>query len=123
MKFGTLLIQHRERARLSQKQVAEQLSIAQSTYCDWESDRTSLKAEYLPKLAEVFKVETVDLSPSASSYRIVHNANNHGNSVNAFQVDNVPTTPDHRDKIIDTQNRLIVAYEEQIAALKHRLGT
>lgn len=121
MEVGTLLIQHRERAMLSQKQVAELLGIAQSTYCDWESDRTSFKVAYLPKLAEVFKVEITDLLPSVPNYRIVHNANNCGSSVNAFQVGNVATV-DHRDALIATQSRLITALEEQIAALKQKLG-
>lgn len=43
MTNGTILRKLRERKHLSQKEIAEKLDIAQSTYSQWESDISSLK--------------------------------------------------------------------------------
>ena len=63
MTYGTKLRQSREKIHLSQQQVADFLGIAQNTYSLWESDKTTFRVEYLPKLAELFKVDILDLIP------------------------------------------------------------
>jgi transcriptional regulator with XRE-family HTH domain len=61
--FGAILIRLRKKAALSQQHVADHLGIVKSTYNNWESDKRAFTADFLPKLAEVFGVEVVDLLP------------------------------------------------------------
>jgi len=56
MTFGTKLHKLREKSRLSQQEVADFIGVSQNTYIRWESDLSTFKIEYLPKLAEAFKV-------------------------------------------------------------------
>jgi len=57
MTFGTFLRDLRREHRLSQKDVAAAVNVAQSTYCDWESDKHLPKIAYIPPLAVFFKVK------------------------------------------------------------------
>jgi transcriptional regulator with XRE-family HTH domain len=86
MTNGTILRKLRERKHLSQKEIAEKLDVAQSTYSQWESDLSSYKVDMLPKLAEVLDVDIVELIPKGTTVKIVNNSNNNNGSVNAFQV-------------------------------------
>lgn len=45
----------------SQREVAELLGVDRNTYSKWENNETDVKSEYLPKLAETFKIEIDDL--------------------------------------------------------------
>jgi len=56
MTFGTKLHKLREKSRLSQQEVADFIGVGQNTYSRWESDLSTFKIEYLPKLSEAFKV-------------------------------------------------------------------
>jgi transcriptional regulator with XRE-family HTH domain len=84
--YGGYLRQLREKHRLSQQEVADFIDIAQSTYSLWESDKYSPQVEYLPKLAEILKVDIQELLPLATSVKIVNNTDNKDNSVNGFEV-------------------------------------
>ncbi len=57
MTFGTFLLNLRHEHRLSQKDVAAAVNVAQSTYCDWESDKHLPKIAYIRPLAALFKVK------------------------------------------------------------------
>lgn len=48
----------RKEAKLTQKQMAEALSIKQPTYAQWENGRTKPKGETLEKFADFFNVST-----------------------------------------------------------------
>jgi DNA-binding XRE family transcriptional regulator len=45
MSLGVKLMRYREKRGLSQSDVAKLIGVAQSTYCDWESDVTTPKAK------------------------------------------------------------------------------
>ena len=66
MTYGTKLRKIREKNKLSQQEIADQLQISQSTYSQWESDLTTFKVEYLPKLAEIFKIDVTELIPEGT---------------------------------------------------------
>lgn len=51
----------RQTCRLSQKEVAERLDVAQSTYHSWENDTTYPKARHFARLVEVFGVGMPEL--------------------------------------------------------------
>jgi transcriptional regulator with XRE-family HTH domain len=57
MTLGTLLLNLRHEHNLSQKDVAAAVNVAQSTYCDWESDKHLPKIAYIRPLAALFKVK------------------------------------------------------------------
>ncbi len=86
MTFGTKLLKLREKARLTQQEVAEQIGVEPHTYGRWESDLNSFKVEYLIKLAEVFKVEPTELIPQGTVVKIVNNTDNKDSSVNGFEI-------------------------------------
>ena len=56
-----VLINARQSLRLAQTEVAEYLSIAQSTYNNWEAGKHSPSMKYIPKLCQVLKLEINDV--------------------------------------------------------------
>lgn len=57
MTFGTFLLNLRREQKLSQKDVAAAINVAQSTYCDWESDKRLPKTSFIRPLAQFFKLK------------------------------------------------------------------
>ena len=57
MTFGTFLLNLRHEHKLSQNDVAAAVNVAQSTYCDWESDKHLPKIAYFRPLSILFKVK------------------------------------------------------------------
>ena len=51
-----LCILRRNTTTFSQKDIADLLGIDRNTYASWESELTDVKSEYIPKLAEIFKI-------------------------------------------------------------------
>ncbi|MEZ4903930.1 MAG: helix-turn-helix transcriptional regulator [Spirosomataceae bacterium] len=86
MTYGTTLRNLREQQRLTQKEVADLLDIAQSTYSLWESDKSTPQVEYIPKLANALKVDIMKLIPQEAPIKIVNNTGNRDTSINGFEV-------------------------------------
>lgn len=61
MRLGKELIKYRNIKGLSQLETARLLGVAQSTYCDWESDVSKPKSENYLKIAEFYDVDVRDL--------------------------------------------------------------
>ena len=61
MKIGAILIRLRNGCRLTQREVAEFIGVRQNTYQSWECDHTSVKVDFLPKLAQILDVNITDL--------------------------------------------------------------
>lgn len=57
MTFGTFLLNLRHEHRLSQKDVAAAVNVAQSTYCDWESDKRLPKTSHIRPLARFYNLK------------------------------------------------------------------
>ncbi|WFB96945.1 helix-turn-helix transcriptional regulator [Lactococcus lactis] len=52
---------HRERAKLTQKEVAEMIGVTPNTINNWEKDSSNLKDFYTKKFMEVYKVTYDDI--------------------------------------------------------------
>lgn len=55
--LGTYLLHLRRQRNLSQKDVAAAINVAQSTYCEWESDARLPKTIYILPLARFFNLK------------------------------------------------------------------
>ncbi|WP_265426796.1 helix-turn-helix domain-containing protein [Chryseobacterium sp. YIM B08800] len=82
MEIGKKLREYRYRNNYSQQKVAELLDISQSTYCDWESDRSFPKAENLSKVAKLYDIDINDLLPTENPINIINSQNVISNSSN-----------------------------------------
>ena len=60
-KFCCNLKEARKSCSLTQKQVADKLSVVESCYANWEQGRTEPNIEMLRKLSEIFKINIDDL--------------------------------------------------------------
>ena len=63
------------KTKLTQQDVADVLGIERNTYARWESDSNNVKAEYIPKLAELLGVQIHELFENSNPFSI----NNVGN--------------------------------------------
>ena len=61
MGIGTNLKKLRSKTKYSQQDIADLLQIDRITYINWEKEATDIKSQYIPKLAEIFKVDILDL--------------------------------------------------------------
>ena len=61
VKFSEYIKQKRTEAALTQDDLSELMEVSLNTVQNWESGRTSIKKERLSKLAEVLKVEYIEL--------------------------------------------------------------
>jgi transcriptional regulator with XRE-family HTH domain len=59
--FGERLVSIRQRAGLSQTQVADKLGVSQQAYAGWERSTTALRPDDLAKLAQVLGTPTDEL--------------------------------------------------------------
>ena len=57
----------------SQREIAELIGVDKNTYSKWENNEAAVKSEYLPKLAEMFKVEIGDLFKYPDGRVAIHN--------------------------------------------------
>lgn len=62
----------------SQREIAELLGVDRNTYSKWENNDTDVKSEYLPKLAETFKVEIGELFEKSNEKLVVKHSNFEG---------------------------------------------
>lgn len=61
MGVGTNLKRLRNKTKFSQQEIADMLNLDRSTYVNWENETFDVKSQYIPKLAEIFKVDIKDL--------------------------------------------------------------
>ncbi|UXE67610.1 MAG: helix-turn-helix transcriptional regulator [Chryseotalea sp. WA131a] len=111
MYIGTQLRKIRDKRKISQQEVADQLGVAQATYWNWENDESHFKLDHLPKLAEILQVDAADLLPEGSVVKIVNNKENKDNSVNAFEVK-------MEERVLN--EKLLRSLEETITLLKEQ---
>ncbi len=89
---------------LSQSDVSDILGISQNTYSTWESGNADVKSEFIPKIAEILKVDINDLFRDTSSAINItqNNSNNTDNSINGLVF--VLNDKDAFEKILETLN-------------------
>ncbi|MPS74770.1 MAG: XRE family transcriptional regulator [Chryseobacterium sp.] len=81
MAIGTNLRKLRSKTKLSQQEVADMLGLDRSTYINWENETSDVKSQYIPKLAEIFKVNIDDLFDLDKKFNIVNNSESRDNSI------------------------------------------
>jgi len=81
MAIGTNLRKLRTKTKLSQQEVADMLGLDRSTYINWENEASDVKSQYIPKLAEIFKVNIDDLFDSDKKFSIVNNSESKDHSI------------------------------------------
>lgn len=110
MGVGTNLKRLRNKTKISQQEVADMLGIDRNTYTSWESESTDIKSQYIPKLADIFKVKIQDLFDDERKFQI----NNFENRENATGQQGIiiNITDSETAKIISSQ------LEELIKSLK-----
>lgn len=59
-----------KKTKLSQQEMADHLGVDRNTYANWERGENDIKAEYIPKLAEILQVSIEDLFAPAKSNNI-----------------------------------------------------
>ena len=59
--FGSRLHKAREAKGLSQKQIADELDIAQQTYASWERSRSAIRPDDLIKLTRILNIDINEL--------------------------------------------------------------
>lgn len=123
MSFGTLLRKNRDRCKLTGAEIADLLGISQGTYHNWESNKTSLPAKYLPQLAEIFKVEIMELIPNYNGkvVKIINNQTlqNQDNIVVDFEV-GIEVQVLY-EKLLATKDALIANKEEVITLQREEI--
>jgi transcriptional regulator with XRE-family HTH domain len=112
MYIGTQLRKLRDKRKISQQEIADQLNVAQATVCNWEKDESHFKLDYLPKLAEILQVDPTELLPEGAVVKIFNNTDNKGNSVNGNEFVRID------GEILN--EKLVKSLEETIALLKEQ---
>jgi transcriptional regulator with XRE-family HTH domain len=117
MYIDTQLRKIRDKRKISQQEVADQLGVAQATYWNWENDESHFKLDHLPKLAEILQVDPADLLPEGAVVRIFNNTDNKGNSVNGNEFVKIDG---HilNEKLVKSLEETIALLKEQNQALK-----
>lgn len=121
MTFGTKLRKHREKKRLSQKEVAEQIGVSQTTYHNWETDISSFRVEFLSKLAQVFEVAIIELMPDGATVKVTNNQHqkNHDTAIVGFEA-NMAGSHDLYADLLRSKDEIIHLLKEENAQLKDR---
>ena len=84
MGIGKNLIKLRESKKLKQQEVADYIGVERKTYMSWETEKSGVSSEIIPKLAELFKVEINELFRNNVSeiVTIQNNTDNNDTSAN-----------------------------------------
>lgn len=109
MSLGKKLYELRTSRNIKQEQVAYDLEIAQSTYCDWENNVSTPKRENLTKLANYFNVDVKELEEEI--YKV-----NINNKKNAIALVNSPNSKINSTeaiiKVAESLEKLTVLFEK-----------
>lgn len=109
MSIGSTLLKNRKRKNYTQQEVADLLEVSQSTYCDWESDRTIPKTENILKITQLYDLDINELLLPNEKVSIVNSPNTINNSPNS-KVE----TPEALLKVAEGLEKLIVLVEQMI---------
>ncbi|MBS1573497.1 MAG: helix-turn-helix transcriptional regulator [Bacteroidetes bacterium] len=91
----------RNRSKLSQQEVADQLGVDRNTYSNWEKGSNNIKSEFIPPLAKVFGVDIGTLFKEKTSAIVTNqiDENNNDNSINGIVL--LLTDKDSVDRLVE----------------------
>lgn len=107
IKIGKKLLEYRHQNSYSQQKIAELLEISQSTYCDWESDRTFPKFENLAKIAKLYNIDINDLFSSENKKNI-----NDGDLAKINTTEVLLKVSEKLDKLVEVVEKLVEKKEK-----------
>lgn len=70
MGIGTNLKRLRSKTKYSNQDIADLLGVDRNTYANWENETTDIKSQYIPQLADIFKVKIQDLFDDQQKFQI-----------------------------------------------------
>lgn len=70
MGVGTNLKRLRNKTKYSSQDIADMLGVDRNTYSNRENEATDVKAQYIPKLAEIFNVKIQELFDDEQKFQI-----------------------------------------------------
>ena len=118
MKIHDKLRMVREQNKLSQEEVAEQLSMSPSGYAKSERGETKLHLDKLEKIAQIFHIDVVDLINNDKNICVLINENSSSSS-NYYNSDNELILENEKLKLsLSFQEKLIEQQKAEIALLK-----
>lgn len=118
MKIHDKLRMVREQNKLSQEEVAEQLSMSPSGYAKIERGETKLHLDKLEKIAQIFHIDVVDLINNDKNICVLINENSSSSS-NYYNSDNELILENEKLKLsLSFQEKLIEQQKAEIALLK-----
>lgn len=109
MKLGTLLRKLRTQKKVSQSELAEQVGVGQSTYNNWESDRSLPNARSYGKLAAVLEVDLNQLIPDDLTATIPTDSLSEPTVLNAKTL---------YDELTSSQKQIIQLQQQRIGQLE-----
>ncbi len=116
MEIGTKIKKVREDQNLTQEYVAHKLGISQESYSRIESNKASLTIDRLEKIAELFKMNVIDLMTVPETFVFHESFQNQQHSSNYFG-----TQQTLFERIIEQQKELIESQKSEIAFLRSLL--
>ena len=118
MKIHDKLRMVREQNKLSQEEVAEQLSMSPSGYAKIERGETKLHLDKLEKIAQIFHIDVVDLINNDKNICVLINEDSSSSS-NYYSSDNELILENEKLKLsLSFQEKLIEQQKAEIALLK-----
>ena len=115
----------REARDWSQEEMATKLNMSTNGYAKIERGETKASIPKLEQIAEIFKVELMELLSFGEKhvYLISDNSNNGCNVIGspelAFEIQKLQLIVNHKDEIIDNQKQEIAYLKEMIELLKN----
>lgn len=117
MSLGKKLLELRTTRNIKQEQIAYDLEISQSTYCDQENDISVPRRDNIVKLAEYFNIDARDLEEEIYKHNIHIN-----NKKSAIAIVNSPNSKINSTeaiiKIADSLEKLTALFEKFIEPKK-----
>ena len=116
--WGIKLRKHRLQLKFSAHEIADELNVSQGTYHNWKTDKTTLPAKYLPKLAEIFKTDVTELMPENTVVKIMNNQEQKSHAIVGFEV-----TLDARElykDLLSSKDEIITMLKAENSHLKAR---
>ena len=100
----------RTQNRFTQSEVADILNVKPQTYNSWENGKTDIKGDFIPKIAELFKVKIEELYKDETkkvNSKFTDNAINNGVSGTNYGVIIVLTDKEDVEKILEYTNQIL----------------
>lgn len=111
----------RNEAKLSQEEMADRMNIQQSKYNRLENDKTAIRHEHIPKIAEALGKTYEETLGQLTGCTITITDNNSQNNQNFVYYDINKKVLDEKDVIIETQKQALSALNMTIKVLHNKI--